>query len=205
MNIKGGGILFLNYFPRSHSIRKCLGLQSYPGDHGAQLGVETGEAARSEPPGVAAPALRQTFNLPPEAHDRGRPRCVPGGGEQVPRELPREGQRGKGTGARRFRRPPARTGKAAGPRSAWGRAQPGAAWRLGSEGKVLSRSRRAKRGRPSDPSGVESSHPELPECRRGGPKLPAGTRRINEAARPPPSWDGSLYGGNSRKETWSGL
>lgn len=49
------------------------------------------------------------------------------------------GQRGKGTGARRFRRPPARTGKAAGaalslgPRSAWGRVE------VGIGRKVLSR------------------------------------------------------------------
>lgn len=110
------------------------------------------------------------------------------------------GQRGRGTGARRFRRPPARTGKAA-----------GAALSLGPRGGrdrkegSVPEPRGAKRGRPADPSGAESSHPELPECRRREPKLPTGTRRINVAARPPPGRDGSLYGGNSWKKTWSGL
>ena len=124
----------------------------------------------------------------------GRPRCVPGGGEQVPRELPREGTARQGDRGSAVP-PPARAHW----EGSGGCAQLGAALSLGprggwdrKEGSVPD-PRGAKRGRPSDPPGVESSHPELPECRRGEPKLPTGTRRISVAARPPPSWDGSLY------------
>ena len=162
-----------------------------------------GAAGSPEPSGVAAPAL-QHFPTS-EAHDRGASSlCSRRRGTGLAARLRDSenflgrGQRGRGTGDRRFRRPPARPGKAA-----------GAALSLGPRGGrdrkegSVPEPRGVKRGKPADPSGAESSHPELPECRRGEPKLPTGTRRINAAARPPPGRDWSLYGGNSRQETSS--
>ena len=169
---------------------------------GAKLGVGAGWGPQGHPnpPGSPLPLSSRLSNFR-SSRPRGVLGVFPAEGNRTRGEsFLGRGQRGRGTGARRFRRPPARTGKAA-----------GAALRMGPRGGrdrkegSVPEPRGAKRGRPADPSGAESSHPELPECRRGEPKLPTGTRRINVAARPPPGRDGSLYRGNSWKETWSGL